>query len=173
MPKPMKLADAAARSYSVQDTAAAAGVTRHQIEAWLQRGFLKPEHKPAPPAPRRYSYSDVFNIAAFAEMVRLGLPVAKCPAQVLSLPGVGEKLDLLAFWQGPSELIGAKERGTGQPIGGKPASWYDPANPQMHCKVVQMADMVKLVQDGNVRALVLVNLAHVEDRVLASLADAA
>ena len=170
MPEPLTLTQAVERTYSVQECATGANVTRHQIEGWLTRGFIKPEHKPSPPTPRRYSYHDVFNISAFAEMVRLGLPVAHCIGSALFLPGVSAKLGILAFWQGPMELIGSTDRQTGKPLGGKPLKAYNPDQPPIHARIVQMAEVSALVLDPDVRGLVLVNLANVEARVLAALA---
>ena len=172
MAEPLTLAEAVERTYSVQQCAAAANVSRHQMEGWLARGFIKPEHKPAPPAPRKYTYRDVLHVAIFAEMVRLGLPIANCISGATFLPGMRAEMGILAFWQGPMELIGATDRSTGKPLGGKPGKAYNPDQPPLHARIVPVQDVVSLVTDPDVRALVTVNLAHVEQRVLAGLAAA-
>ncbi len=170
MLKPLSRSDAASRTYTVQQVATAAGVSRHQIEIWITRGHIRPEHKPAPPAPRSYNLRDVLDIAVFAELSRLGIPGARCEGKVTYARGFNPN-GVLVVWQGPMQLIGATDRTTGKPVVGKPTSSYDPANPPFHSEVFSIEDIPALVADPDKRALAMVNLAHVEARVLHKLAS--
>lgn len=152
-------------SFSVQEAARAANVTRRQLDAWISRGYLAPEKTPQPGGAREYSTADIIEIAVLAELIRLGLGGPRIAGAAGNLHALKGDQAVLVIWQGPVELIPATPRGAAPDPAIKGRKFYDPDNAPLGRAIVPHSKVAELVADPDKRALVMVNIDHVEQRV--------
>jgi hypothetical protein len=166
--------------YSVHQAAAAANVSRLQLDQWVSRGYIVPSHAPEPGKAREYSLGDIVEIATLAELVRLGIGPGTAAPWVRHLHGFKDDQAVLVVWQGPIELIPSTR--PGEPplqVLRTPGGWtrnnpgvstfYDPDRPPYDSDIVRGRELPEMLRDPDKRSLVAVNLDFVEQRVRAEL----
>lgn len=149
------------RDFTIQQIADAAQLTRYQVEAWISRGHFKPENPVENGKARKYTHDDAVVLGALAEFNRLGLAPA-----VVSM-----HTTQLRFREGRGTLfvittlirqVQATETNAG--IGGE----IDLTSSE----IIDPTEIVRIMEDPQVRAFAAVNVAQIEQRVRASLAAA-
>lgn len=158
--------------FNVRHAARAANITRTQLDQWVSRGYVTPTHKPGMGEARRYTMGDIVAIGALAELVRLGLSAAHASQFVPYVRGFKDSEAILVVWQGPIPLIPATDRGSKSHPDGETLKAYDPDRPPFRSDIVRARDLPALIEDPDKRALLAVNLDHVETRALKALAQA-
>ena len=160
--------------YTIQQVAKAADLTRRQLEAWVSRDFIVPEHVPAPGTARMYSLLEAMRVAVVADLVRLGIPVERAADATRWLHAFKDDAAILVIWQGPVQLIPASERGT-RPLSDEElrksgaAKFYNPDAPPIQSEIVKKSAFAAFVDDPDKRAVAHVNIDHIEARVKRSL----
>lgn len=179
--QPFTRAEATSRTYSVREAADAANVTRYQVESWVSRGFIKTSHNPVPPEPRIYSYFDILSIASFASLMLLGYPASKYPGKIMHVEGFlgqgfldsGVELGVLACWRGPGYVLSAAPPSGPSPIVKTGPDAQTVASESFYSRIFDLSQVSSVLSDPDKWAVVMVNLAHVEERVLTKLGEAA
>lgn len=167
-------------SYSTRQTASAANISRLRLDQWVSRGYVTPSHTPQPGEARQYSLTDVITVATLAELVRLGINPATAAPWAFRIRGFRDDQAVLVVWQGPGELIPCSNPGDPPACvlrteGGwtrlNPGTsiFYDPDSPPYHAEIVRPRELPEMVRDPDKRSFAIVNLDHVEQRVLAAL----
>lgn len=162
--------------YNIRQAANAAGLTRSQLEQWISRGWIRPADEPRPGTARRFSLTEVIEIAVRAELARMGLPIDRgslVSQAVGYLHGFKDAPAILVMWQGPIDLNGRSIDEHGRPKSQPRRMYYDPDHPPFGADIVRPHELANLILDPDKRALVAVNLDEIEARVKASLSASA
>lgn len=156
---------------NVHQICKAALVTRTQFNQWVARGYFTPAEPPVHGKSRSFSFREGVTLAAFAELIRLGIPhdIAAQHSRYLNL--FKDEPALLVIYQGPVELIPTSERGSPLPGTKKGRKFYDPDLPQFRSDVIKLSQFATYAANPDVRSLAAVNLDHLEARVKTALAS--
>ena len=140
--------------------AAATNLSRTQIDQWISRKYFRPKNEAKIGTARVFTVHDAVVLGALAEFARMGLPLAPNLVHVHDIYKFDDEDALLVITQG---TITTK---------GKSAVMYDPHKPFIHNHVIRSKDLSKIATDHDVRAMSVVNLSHIAQRVFKSIAKA-
>jgi hypothetical protein len=157
-------------TYRTTQVIKAANISRHTLDRWIAAGYFSPQSNPANGEAREYSLREVFQLAAMAELFRLGIGM-KSPAMLATRYLTLRKHDdaYLVIWQGPAHLIPITNRGDPIPERHSGPSFYNPDSPPMQHEIVLGSNLANFLDDPNKRSVALVNLNHLERRILCGL----
>ena len=145
-------------SFTIQQIADAAGVTRYQVEAWISREHFNPSNKVEKGRARAFNLDDAVLLATLAELNRLGLNPA-----IVSLH---ENQIKFRHGRGPFLVIKSVMRKV-------PVGINSPQIPEeidvSAAEIVDAEALISIIEDARVRSLALVNINEIEGRVKRSL----
>lgn len=150
------------QTLTIHQVAKATDMTKHQIGAWISRGYFKPSNEVETGKARVFTVSDAVRLGVAVELTRLGVNPAETAVVTQALYGLQDDVAFLVVSQGPIEVPTIKT-----PDG--PAVVYDPDAPIKRTKIVGSRDLVECLLDPRKRASAVVNLDEVEKRVKAAL----
>lgn len=172
--------------FTVRQACKAAEINRTTLGQWVTREFFYPEEPAVSGKGRTFSFEEVGALVVLAELSRLGVSLQDASRCVYVSPFGGKRhtrLDmfrdepsLFVVWQGPQEMIPISERGApghrpkrlGEPRPAAPA-FYDPDRPILNGESVRLSELASVAADPDVRSMAVLNLDHIERRVMAAL----
>jgi len=158
---------------NVHQICKAAVVTRTQFNQWVARSYFTPEEPPVHGKPRSFSFREGVTLAAFAELIRLGVPHDVAAVHSTRLHAFNDEPALLVVYQGPMELIPTSERGSPLPGTKRGHKFYDPDRPQFQSNVIKLSQIAAYAANPDMRSMAVVNLDHLEARVKTALESGA
>jgi hypothetical protein len=144
--------------FTIQQIADAANLTRYQVEAWISRGHFTPQNPVENGKARKFTTEDAVTLAALAEFNRLGLNpavVSMHTVQVRFRAGRGSLFVIVSI------IRQVKANKASPELGGE----IDLTKGD----IVEPADLARIMDDPQVRAVAAVNIVQIEQRVRASL----
>jgi hypothetical protein len=144
--------------FTIQQIADAANLTRYQVEAWISRGHFTPQNPVENGKARKFTTEDAVTLAALAEFNRLGLNpavVSMHTVQVRFRAGRGSLFVIVSI------IRQVKANKAYPELGGE----IDLTKGD----IVEPADLARIMDDPQVRAVAAVNIVQIEQRVRASL----
>ncbi len=145
-------------SFTIQQIANAAGVTRYQVEAWISRGHFNPSNKVEKGKARAFNLDDAVLLATLAELNRLGLNPA-----IVSLH---ENQIKFRHGRGPLLVIKSVMRKVRT---GSNAPEADEEIDVSAAEILNTDALISIIEDTRVRSFAVVNISEIEGRVKRSL----
>ncbi len=151
------------QTLTIHQVAKATDMSKHQIGAWISRGYFKPSKGEVEPGKaREFTIQDAVRLGTMVELARLGINPADAAVFTQGLTGFRDHVAFLVISQGPLDLPTIQT-----PEG--PGIFYDPDYPMKRFDIVKAKDLTDVLLDPRRRASAVVNLDEVEKRVKAAL----
>lgn len=149
-----------AQEITIQKLVDAFNVGRHQIDAWISRGYLTPQNDCERGKARIFTMHDAVALGAIVDFGRLGFEPARVAPHITNLHGVADGDALLVIYEGPIRLSSQED-----------AAFMDTDIPVPASQIIPPYRLANLVTDPEVRAFAVVNLNDIEQRVTKALAS--
>ena len=149
-----------AQEITIQKLVDAFNVGRHQIDAWISRGYLTPQNDCERGMARIFTMKDAIALGAIVDFGRLGFEPARVAPHITSLHGVADGDALLVIYEGPIRLSSQED-----------GAFMDSDIPAPASKIISPQRLPDLVTDPEVHAFAVVNLNDIERRVTKALSS--
>lgn len=147
-----------AQEITIQKLVDALNVGRHQIDAWISRGYLTPQNDCERGKARIFTMRDAIALGAIADFARLGFEPARVAPHVTNLHGVADGDALLVIYEGPIRLSSQED-----------AAFMDSDIPAPASRIISPQRLPEIAADPEVRSFAVVNLNDIERRVTKAL----
>ncbi len=147
-----------AQEITIQKLVDAFNVGRHQIDAWISRGYMNPQNECERGKARIFTMRDAIALGAIVDFGRLGFEPARVAPHIEHLHGVGDGDALLVIYEGPMRLSSLEN-----------APFMDSNIPIPMSKIIGTRRIAELVTDPEVRSFAVVNLNDIERRITSAL----
>lgn len=143
---------------TIQKLVDAFSVGRHQIDAWISRGYLTPQNDCERGKARVFTMRDAVALGAIVDFGRLGFEPARVAPHITNLHGIADDDALLVIYEGPIRLSSQED-----------AAFMDSDIPVPASRIVSPLRLPDLVKDPEVRTFAVVNLNDIERRITSAL----
>lgn len=143
---------------TIQVLVDAFNIGRHQIDAWISRGYLTPQNECERGKARIFTMGDAIALGAIVDFNRLGFEPARVAPHINNLHGVADGDALLVIYEGPIRMSSRED-----------AAFMDSNIPAPMSTIMGPQRLPNLVSDPEVRSFAVVNLSDIERRVLNTL----
>lgn len=154
------------QTLTIHQVARATDMTRHQIAAWISRGYFVPSKAVETGKAREFTFQDAFRLGCAVELTRLGINPADTAVVTQELYGFQDDIAFLVVSQGPIEVPTIV-------TANGPGIVYDPDAPIKRSAIIGSKHLTEVLLDPKKRSAAVVNLDEVEKRVEAALQDEA
>lgn len=147
-----------AQEITIQKLVDAFNVGRHQIDAWISRGYLTPQNECERGKARIFTKRDAIALGVIANFARLGFEPARVAPHIPNLHGVADGDALLVIYEGPIRLSSQDD-----------AAFMESDIPAPASKIISPKGLPEIATDPEVRSFAVVNLNDIERRVTKAL----
>lgn len=151
------------QTLTIHQVAKATEMTKHQIGAWISRGYFKPTNEVEPGKARVFTITDAIRLGAAIELVRVGMDPIEAAVATQVIHGLNDDVAFLVVSQGPVVVPTIK-----LPDGSSGIA-YNPDMPMKRRKIVGSRQLTEILLDPDKRSCAIVNIDGVEKRVRAAL----
>jgi len=135
------------QTYGISEVRRAANISRTTLDQWISRGYFRPSQPVERGKARAFTVGEAMTLAAMAELTRVGVDLATASRATQRLVGFHDDAAVVMLWH-------ASDDAPGQPP---------------HHKVVRASEAADAVRDQNKRAIIILHLDAIEERVAAAL----
>ncbi len=143
---------------TIQVLVDAFNIGRHQIDAWISRGYLTPQNDCERGKARIFTTRDAIALGTIVDFNRLGFEPARVAPHISNLHGVADGDALLVIYEGPIRMSSQED-----------AAYLESNIPAPMSKIVSPQRLPNLVSDPEVRSFAVVNLSDIERRIMNTL----
>lgn len=143
---------------TIQVLVDAFNIGRHQIDAWISRGYLNPQNECERGKARIFTMRDAIALGTIVDFNRLGFEPARVAPHISNLHGVADGDALLVIYEGPIRMSSRED-----------AAFMESNIPAPMSKITSPQRLPSLVSDPEVRSFAVVNLNDIERRVMNTL----
>jgi|AntAceMinimDraft_12_1070368.scaffolds.fasta_scaffold77959_2 DNA-binding transcriptional MerR regulator len=145
---------------TIQQLTVALNLTRYQVDAWISRGYYKPQSDPEKGKAREFTLKDAIALGTIAAFVRLGLQAKDVGPHVgLGVYGYKDDRALFAICEGPIRLSSEAN-----------AAYVEPEMAAPFSKLIPAKRLPDLLNDPEITSFAIVDLNEIETRILHALA---